>query len=71
MNILTILGGIVVLGISSFVGFVAVNLFMQGGVTPIFGGIALSVVAVMALALGVVLIGMGFAGIIDRIRKGK
>ena len=71
MNILTILGGLVVLGISSFVGFVAVNLFMQGGVTPIFGGIALSIVAVMALALGVVLIGLGFAGIIDRIRKGK
>ena len=71
MNIFTILGGLVVLGISSFVGFVAVTLFMQGGVTPIFGGIALSVVAVMALALSVVLIGMGFAGIIDRIRKGK
>ncbi len=71
MNIFTILGGLAVLCISSYVGYIAVTLFIQGGVTPVFGGIAMSVISVMALVLGIVLIGMGFAGIISWLRKGR
>jgi len=71
MNIFTIFGGITVLGIAGFVGYIAVQLFIQGGVTPTFGGIAMSVVSVMSLVLGIVLIGMGWIGIVARIRSGK
>lgn len=71
MNIFTIFAGISVLGISGFVGYIAVQLFMQGGVTPTFGGIAMSVVAVMSFVLGIVLIGMGWMGIVAHIRSGK
>jgi len=71
MNLLTILGGLAVIGLSVFIGFVAVTLFIQGGTTAIFGGIALSIVALMMLVLGVVLIGLGCAAIVARIRSGK
>lgn len=71
MNLLTIIGGLAVIGFSVFTGFVAVTLFIQGGLMPIFGGVALSIVALMMLVLGVVLIGLGCAGIVSRIRSGK
>jgi len=71
MNFLTIISGVAVLGISGFVGLVAALLFMEGGVTPIFGGIAMSVVAVMTLALGVILIGIGWSGFVAHIRNSK
>lgn len=71
MNLFTILSGIAVLGISGFVGYIGVQLFMQGGTTPIFGGIAMSVIAIMSLVLGIVLIGMGWMGVVARIRSGK
>lgn len=71
MNIFTIFAGITVIGISGFIGFIAVQLFIQGGVTPTFGGIAMSVVSIMTLVLGIVLIGLGWAGIVARIRSGR
>jgi len=71
MNIFTIFAGLAVLGISVFMGFVGVKLFLIGGVTAIFGGIAMSVITIMTLALGIVLIGMGWAGVVAHIRKGK
>lgn len=71
MNVFAIFGGLTILAVASFVGYVAVLLFIQGGMTPIFGGVALSVVALMSLVIGFVLIGIGFAGIVARIRGGK
>jgi len=71
MNVFAILGGLAVLAISVFVGYLGVTLFIQGGVTPIFGGVALSVVAIMAVAIGIILIGLGWMGIVARIRSGK
>lgn len=70
MNIFTILAGLAVLGLSTYMGYIGYNLFVMGGVTPIFGGIAMSVLAIMTLALGIVLIGMGFIGLINRLKKG-
>lgn len=71
MHFLTIIGGLAIIGLSAFIGFISVMLFIEGGVTPIFGGIALAIVALMMLVLGIVLIGMGCAGIVARIRSGK
>ncbi|OJU87745.1 hypothetical protein BGO17_02020 [Candidatus Saccharibacteria bacterium 49-20] len=71
MNLLTIIGGLAVIGLSVFTGFIAITLFIQGGLLSIFGGVALSIVTLMMLVLGIVLIGIGCAGIVARIRSGK
>lgn len=70
MNIFTIFAGLAILAIATFTGFVSVGLFMQGGITPIFGGVAMAIIGLMSLVLGIVLIGIGCAGIVERIRKG-
>lgn len=69
MNTVTILGGIFVLAIAGYAGYAAIQLFIEGGTTPLFGGIALSVVAIMSLVIGIALIGMGFAGVVQRLRN--
>lgn len=71
MNVFTIFAGITVIGVSGFIGYVAVQLFIQGGMTPIFGGVAMSVVAVMTLVLGILLIGLGWMGVVAKIRGSK
>jgi len=71
MNIFTILSGIAIIGISAFMGYIGVKLFALGGVTALFGGVAMWVIAIMALVLGIILIGMGWIGFLARIRSGK
>lgn len=71
MNIFTIFAGIAVLAISAFTGYVSVQLFIQGGMTAIFGGVAMGVLTIMTFVLGIVFIGLGWAGIVARIRSGK
>ena len=70
MNVFTIIAGLAVLGISVFMGFIGAKLFIIGGTTAFFGGIAMAVLTIMVLGLGVVLIGLGWAGVVAQIRKG-